>query len=79
MSVIDTIERIQNKPEATRRRIMYVTLAICMTLVFLVWAVKFTSTLRSTHVASVAEAGSTSPIDYIKGIWEEIKGNKINQ
>ncbi len=77
MSILDTIEKIQKKPEHTRRQIMYVSLIFCMLVVFGIWAVNFRNTLSMNSDAPVADASSTSPLDYLKNAWSEIT-NKIN-
>ncbi len=72
MSILDTIEKIQAKPEHTRRQIMYLTLGLCMAVVFVVWMVNFRNTLNANSEASVG-ATSTSPIEYLKNLINDLK------
>lgn len=74
MSILDTLEKIQAKPEHTRRQIMYVTLGVCMAVVFAIWATNFSSSLKQDSTANVA-ATDTSPLDYIKNVWNDITKN----
>lgn len=77
MGILDTLEKIQNKPEHVRRQIMYVALGICMALVFAIWAANFSNTLNAGN-RMVADADTTtSPVDYIKNAWNDITG-KVN-
>lgn len=68
MGILDTIEKIQAKPEHTRRQIMYVTLGICMAVVFLIWVVNFKYTLQSTSPENQTASANTSPFDYVKNM-----------
>lgn len=71
MSILDTIEKIQKKPEHTRRQIMYVTLGMCMILVFGIWVINFRNTLN-TNSETASIATTTSPLDYIRNVWNDI-------
>ncbi|MFA6006263.1 MAG: hypothetical protein WC764_00850 [Candidatus Paceibacterota bacterium] len=71
MSILDTIEKVQAKPEHTRRQIMYVVLGLCMAVVFAIWAVNFSYTLNNG--SNSQPATSMSPIDYIKNVINNLQ------
>ena len=75
MSILDTIEKIQQKPEPVRRQIMYLALAVCMAIVFAIWAVNFSATLGSENNSAATTGTSTSPMDYLKKVWDDITTN----
>jgi len=75
MSILDILEKVQDKPEHVRRQIMYIVLAICMVIVFIIWAINFSNTINSGNQVQ-ADVGSTttSPLDYVKNTWNDITG-----
>lgn len=73
MSILDTIETIQKKPEQTRRRILFVSVGVVMATIIGLWIWTLPYTLESVTSKSTETktANDASPFTIIKDLAHE--------
>lgn len=67
MSLITKIENLQKKPETVRRRVLFVTLAIIMFTVIVIWV----STLKISSRAEENKQTNYAPFDVFKNLLKD--------
>lgn len=67
MSLITKIENLQKKPETVRRRVLFVTLAIIMFTVIVIWV----STLNISSKTEENKQTNYAPFDVFKNLIKD--------
>lgn len=67
MSLIKKIENLQKKPETVRRRILFITLAVIMFTVIVIWVSTFKISLRTEENKQTNYA----PFDVFKNLLKD--------
>ncbi|MBI2038699.1 MAG: hypothetical protein HYT22_00230 [Candidatus Niyogibacteria bacterium] len=76
MTLLDSIERLQQKPRAVRLRILAVSVAAIMAAVIFVWAANLSSTL---HADEQALDDSIRPFTMLRDLIANSFGNARDQ
>jgi len=67
MSLITKIENLQKKPETVRRKVLFVTLAIIMFTVIVIWV----STLKISLKTEENKQTNYAPLDVFKNLLKD--------
>ena len=67
MSFIDKIEEVQKKPEAIRKRILFITMAVAAFIVIFIWV----STLKFSLSAKESMATDFTPFKIFRDIFKD--------
>ncbi|MBI5742661.1 MAG: hypothetical protein HZA25_02390 [Candidatus Niyogibacteria bacterium] len=69
MNIIDKIEKLQQRPEAERKKIFTVTLALSMVVVIGIWLSLLGHNLRSLGAEKAADSPAPTAL-----VWESVNG-----
>ena len=75
MSFLDTIEHLQNKPPAVRRRVLVITVTGVMAVIVAVWLTNLRTALHPGPAASL----SINPFTALRDIVRDSAGSVKNQ
>ncbi len=70
MGILDFIEKLQKKPESSRRKILALTLLVIMAAIVIVWLTTFDLNLKNQEVVK----GVAGPFGFFKQDFSDIYG-----